>query len=353
MQNEKWTIKSKSILVTGAAGFIGSSFIRETLQQGYKVVVLDALTYAGHFDNLKELISDRCEFVHGNIQNIELLQHLFQTHHFESLVHFAAESHVDNSISGPRIFMETNVMGTFALLEAARSYYQKLNSQSQSQFRFLHVSTDEVFGSLGETGKFHEQTPYAPNSPYSSSKASSDMLVRAWFHTYGLPTIITNCSNNYGPRQFPEKLIPRMIDCALNDQALPVYGNGKNVRDWIHVEDHARGVLLALQKGSPGQCYCLGGNSERSNIDVVQGICKILDQLAPRKDGASHASKIKYVEDRQGHDFRYAIDDSYAQKELGFRRTYENFEKGLLQTVQWYLDNQNWVQSVKKRTGKS
>lgn len=337
----------KSILVTGAAGFIGSAFVREALKgDNYKIVVLDAMTYAGHKENLAEILSERCELVVGNIADFQLLDQLFSKHSFDGVVNFAAETHVDNSISGPRAFIETNIVGTFSLLEVFRKYWSTYSEAKRLHTRFLHVSTDEVFGELGETGKFHEETPYSPNSPYSASKASSDHLVSAWHHTYGLPTIITNCSNNYGPRQFPEKLIPRMILCALNNQHLPVYGRGTNIRDWIHVEDHAKGVLLALEKGTTGESYCFGGNSERMNIDVVHRICELLDKMAPKKDGKRYAEQIQFVADRLGHDFRYAIDDSKAQRDLGFKRTYKNFEEGLQDTINWYLENQTWIQQV-------
>lgn len=334
------------ILVTGGAGFIGSSFVRIALEK-YNVVILDALTYAGRIENLSEVLQEgRCEFVKGDIRDFNLVESLLGKYNIKSLVHFAAESHVDNSISGPKVFMETNIMGTFNLLEVARKYWSAMTDENKKQFRFVHVSTDEVFGTLGETGYFSETTAYAPNSPYSSSKASSDMLARAWFHTYSLPVIITNCSNNYGPRQFPEKLIPRMILNALTNKKLPVYGEGKNIRDWIHVEDHSRGVLLALEKGRLGESYCFGGRSERRNIDLVKNLCRELDQVHPRSDGNKHESSIEFVKDRMGHDYRYAIDDSKAEKELGFSRKYKNFEDGLKQTIEWYLKNQAWVESI-------
>lgn len=335
----------KHLLVTGGAGFIGSNFVALAKDLGYRITVLDALTYAGHIENLESVLEPgKCEFVHGGIENRELVSKLFKEHRFSAVVHFAAESHVDNSISGPGAFLKTNIMGTFELLEATRAYWSQLSSDAQHAFRFLHISTDEVFGALGATGKFSEDTAYAPNSPYSASKAGSDHLVRAWFHTYKLPTIITNCSNNYGPYQFPEKLIPRMITQALKGDPLPVYGKGENVRDWIHVTDHCQGVLLALEKGQPGEEYCLGGNSERSNINVVKTICQILDKEKPRAE--KYESLIKFVEDRAGHDFRYAINDSKAQKELGFSRKYKTFEQGLQETVQWYLANLEWIERV-------
>jgi len=337
----------KIIMVTGAAGFIGSSFARQAVSRNYQVIIVDALTYAGHMENIEEIVDgDKVIFEKVNLLDFPELQKLFKKYQFSGVVNFAAESHVDNSISGPKAFIETNITGAFHLLEAAREYWANLADKSKKEFRFLHVSTDEVFGALGAEGKFSETTAYAPNSPYSASKAASDHLVRAWFHTYGLPTVITNCSNNYGPRQFPEKLIPRMIQCALKGEALPVYGNGSNIRDWIHIDDHASGVMLAFEKAKPGSNYCFGGNSERNNLEVVKSICRILDDLRPREDGKKHETNIRFVEDRLGHDFRYAIDDRLAQKELGFTRHYKNFEDGLAQTVNWYLENQEWSDKV-------
>lgn len=340
------------ILVTGAAGFIGSAFVRIAMQKGYRITILDALTYAGHVENLDGALKQGiCDLVKGDIQNFELVDQLFQQNQFDGVLNFAAESHVDNSISGPKAFVETNIFGTFNLLEVARKHWINYSVEKKNNFRFLHVSTDEVFGELGPTGKFSESTPYAPNSPYSASKAGSDLLVRAWHHTYGLPTVTTNCSNNYGPRQFPEKLIPRMITNALEGKALPVYGNGMNIRDWIHVEDHARGVLLAFENGKVGETYCFGGNSERNNIDVVKAICACLDRLSPRSDGKKHETAIQFVTDRAGHDFRYAIDDSKAERELGFKREYAQFEQGLEQTVNWYLQNKTWIKQVTGNKG--
>ena len=333
-----------TLLVTGAAGFIGSGFVRLALAQEYKIIVLDKFTYAGRTENIQELNSNpHFTLVKGDICDYELVDSLFQKNDFSGLVHFAAESHVDNSINGPKEFVKTNIEGTFNLLEVIRKRLTSLNKD----FRYIHVSTDEVFGELGSTGKFSEDTPYDPSSPYSATKAASDHLVRAWHRTYGVPAIITNCSNNYGPRQFPEKLIPRMILRALNGQSLPVYGKGENIRDWIHVEDHNRGVMLALQKGTPGDTFCFGGNSERRNIDVVKAICTLLDKLSPRSDGQSYQTQISFVEDRLGHDFRYAIDDSLAQKTLGFSRNFSDFESGLEATVKWYLENKNFYGEVK------
>lgn len=335
------------LIVTGAAGFIGSAFAREALSQGHQLVILDKLTYAGHIENINQILSPgECDFEKGSITDSDFVTSLFEKYKPDAFLNFAAESHVDNSISGPKAFIETNILGTFICLEAARKYFSTLSGQKKSQFRYLQVSTDEVYGSLGETGKFHEKLPYQPNSPYSASKASGDHLARAWFHTYGLPTIVTNCSNNYGPRQYPEKLIPVMIQKALSEKPLPVYGNGGNIRDWIHVEDHSRGVLLALQKGQQGGTYCFGGNSERNNLQVVNSICSYLDKLRPRPSGQKYSELIAFVKDRAGHDWRYAIDDSLAQKELGFERKYKNFEMGLEQTIEWYLKNQTWVQTL-------
>jgi len=341
-----------SILVTGAAGFIGSNFVEIALNAGYKVVGYDALTYAGHRENIESFEKNpNFSFVHGNILDTELVSKTLKTHSIDWVAHFAAESHVDKSISGPGAFIETNVNGTFSLLTAARAHYEGLEASRKGAFRFLHVSTDEVFGTLGETGKFSETTPYAPNSPYSASKAASDLLVRAWFHTYHLPTIITNCSNNYGARQFPEKLIPHMILSALQEKPLPVYGKGDNIRDWIHVKDHARGILLALEKGVPGETYCFGGNSERKNLDVVHALCATLDEQKLRANGKSYRELITFVTDRPGHDFRYAIDDTKAQRELGYVHHFKRFEDGLRETIQWYLSNLEWSRKVTSKPG--
>lgn len=336
----------KKILITGAAGFIGSAFARIALAKNYNVIVLDKLTYAGHVENIQDLVdSGKIEFIQGDICDFEIVRQIFEKHTIDGLIHFAAESHVDNSISGPREFLRTNIEGTFNLLEVVR---QKMKSLPDG-FKFVHVSTDEVFGELGDTGKFSETTPYDPSSPYSATKAASDHLVRAWHRTYGIPAIVTNCSNNYGPRQFVEKLIPRIIFNSLNGKPLPVYGQGTNIRDWIHVEDHSAGVLLAFEQGIPGDTYCFGGNSERKNIDVVKSICALLNELHPRADKKSYEEQITFVEDRLGHDFRYAIDDSYAQEKIGFKRKYTNFEQGLRDTVIWYLENQKWVDCVSKK----
>lgn len=342
-----------NLFITGAAGFIGSSFLRSAIQHNKyaKIIVIDSLTYAGREENFISLVDNQKIFYEKiDIRDFASLRKVFQKYRPTGVAHFAAESHVDNSISGPRIFVETNVLGTFNLLECAREIFASLNEAEKKGFKFVHVSTDEVFGELGDTGKFSETTPYSPSSPYSSSKAASDHLVRAWTRTYGLPCVVTNCSNNYGPRQFPEKLIPRMILSALEGKPLPVYGKGLNVRDWIYVDDHTEGVWLALMNGQPGETYCLGGNSERRNIDVVKLICEILDRKKPRADKKSYSELITFVEDRKGHDFRYAIDDTYAQRTLGYKRRFATFEEGLEATVNWYLENVRWVEQIRGGT---
>jgi dTDP-glucose 4,6-dehydratase len=341
---------SNALLVTGAAGFIGSNFVLGCVGSGNQAVALDLLTYAGNRANLAgvEASPNHC-FVQGDICDEALLGELLREHRPRAIVHFAAESHVDRSIVDPGAFIRTNVQGTYTLLEQARRYWQELDEQGRQQFRFLHVSTDEVYGSLKpEEQAFSETTPYAPNSPYAASKASSDHLVRAYFHTYGLPTLTTNCSNNYGPFQFPEKLIPLMILNALEGKSLPVYGDGQNVRDWLFVGDHCRAIEAVLEKGRPGETYNIGGNSERPNIDVVGVICALLDELRPDGSIGDRRSLIRYVPDRPGHDRRYAIDATKIQKELGWHPSI-SFEEGLRQTVEWYLANAGWVESV--RTG--
>lgn len=332
----------RTYLVTGAAGFIGSEFVRQLSGSAKQVVVLDALTYAGHLENLEGVDVD---FVQGQIQDPKSVAAVFEKYTINTVVNFAAESHVDRSIEKPADFVETNVVGVSTLLAASLATWEKRSARERDDFRFVQVSTDEVFGQLGETGHFTETSPYAPSSPYSASKAGGDLLARAWYHTYKLPVIVTNCSNNYGPRQYPEKLIPHMIRCALSGKALPVYGDGRNVRDWIHVSDHSAGVNLAIEKGKPGETYCFGGRSERRNIDVVKLICAELDQLKPKARG-TYADQIEFVEDRKGHDWRYAIDDSKAERELGFTRRYSKFEDGLKHTVRWYLENSAWVEKV-------
>lgn len=336
-----------TILITGGAGFIGSNFVRQWFtEEKDSVVNLDKLTYAGNPDSLADVASDkRYAFVQGDIGDAALLKQLFEKHQPRAVVNFAAESHVDRSIDGPGAFVQTNVVGTFELLQAARGFWQQLADADKSKFRFLHVSTDEVYGSLGPTGKFTETTPYAPNSPYSASKAASDHLVRAYHHTYGLPTLITNCSNNYGPYQFPEKLIPLVILNALEGKPLPVYGDGQNVRDWLYVTDHCSAIRRVLAKGTPGEVYNIGGNNEQSNLSIVHTICDTVDRLRPGLPHGSSRSLIKFVADRPGHDRRYAIDASKIAKELGWTPQ-QDFKSGLEQTVSWYLNNKRWVERV-------
>ncbi|MDI1251944.1 dTDP-glucose 4,6-dehydratase [Thermomonas sp.] len=333
-------------LVTGGAGFIGGNFVLDAVRGGIRVVNLDALTYAGNRDTLAELDGDaKHVFVHGDIGDGDLVAQLLAEHRPDAVVNFAAESHVDRSIDGPAAFVQTNVVGTLALLEAVRDHWKSLEGNARQAFRFLHVSTDEVYGSLGETGKFREDTPYAPNSPYSASKAASDHLVRAFHHTYGLPVVTTNCSNNYGPYQFPEKLVPLIIARALAGEPLPIYGDGKNVRDWLYVGDHVAAIRAVLEHGRVGETYNVGGDAEMQNIQVVHAICALLDARRPRDDGQSRASQITYVADRPGHDRRYAINASKLKSELGWAPAH-NFEQGIADTVDWYLDNQDWVGRV-------
>lgn len=342
-------------VVTGGAGFIGSNFVRRALSlTSHRLVVFDALTYAGHLESLDGLFrDDRLVFVRGDIADREAVRTLFSEHRPQAVVNFAAESHVDRSIDGPGDFVRTNVNGTFELLEASRALLATMPDEAREGFRFLHVSTDEVYGSLGRTGAFHEDTPYAPNSPYSASKASADHLVRAWFETYGLPTLITNCSNNYGPYQFPEKLIPLMIMNALEGKSLPIYGDGGNIRDWLFVTDHCDAILAVLERGVVGEKYNVGGNAERTNLEVVDALCAALEAERPAlKNPALHAAGRQsykdlktFVKDRPGHDRRYAIDASKIQRELGFEPRY-GFDDGLRQTVRWYLDNTDWSASV-------
>jgi len=335
----------KVLLVTGGAGFIGSNFVLEAVRRGHKVVNLDALTYAGNMDNLASIKDNPAHiFVHGSILDAALVAKLLADYAPDAIVHFAAESHVDRSIHGPAAFVETNINGTFTLLEAALKHWRSLPEAGQGAFRFLHVSTDEVYGSLGpDEAAFHEETPYRPNSPYSASKAASDHLVRAYFHTYHLPVLTTNCSNNYGPYQFPEKLIPLMIHNAVNGKPLPVYGDGQNVRDWLYVTDHCDAILTVLERGRLGETYNVGGLNEQKNLDVVNVLCTILDELHP--EGAPHNRLITYVKDRPGHDKRYAIDCTKLQNELGWAPK-ESFKTGIRKTVQWYLDNHNWVEKI-------
>jgi len=336
------------ILVTGGAGFIGANFVLDWLVQSDEGVVnLDKLTYAGNLENLAPLEGDpRHAFVQGDIGDTELLGRLLAQHRPRAVVNFAAESHVDRSILGPEDFIQTNIVGTFRLLEAVRAYWGGLADDEKTQFRFLHVSTDEVYGSLAkDEPAFSETRRYEPNSPYSASKASSDHLVRAYHHTYGLPVLTTNCSNNYGPYHFPEKLIPLMIVNALADKLLPVYGDGQQIRDWLYVKDHCAAIRCVLEKGRPGEVYNVGGWNEKANLDIVQTICALLDELSPRADGKPYSEQISFVADRPGHDRRYAIDARKIERELGWRPG-ETFESGIRKTVQWYLDNREWVSHV-------
>jgi dTDP-glucose 4,6-dehydratase len=333
-------------LVTGGAGFIGGNFVLDAVAAGVRVITLDALTYAGNRDTLAMLDDNpRHRFVHGDIRDAALVRSLLAEHRPQAVVHFAAESHVDRSIDGPAAFVQTNVVGTLSLLECVRDYWRALDEDARAGFRFLHVSTDEVYGSLGDTGKFSETTPYAPNSPYSASKAASDHLVRAFHHTYGLPTLTTNCSNNYGPFQFPEKLIPLIIQRALAGEPLPVYGDGRNVRDWLYVKDHCAAIRRVLEAGRAGETYNVGGNAERENIAVVRTLCALLDARQPRSDGKPRETQIAYVADRPGHDRRYAIDAGKIERELGWRPAV-SFEQGMAATVDWYLANRDWTGRV-------
>lgn len=336
----------KTWLVTGGAGFIGGNFVLDAVVRGTRIVNLDALTYAGNRDTLASLDGDeRHVFVQGDIGDRARVASLLEAHKPDAIINFAAESHVDRSIEGPAAFVQTNVVGTLSLLESARDYWRALPAGAKEAFRFLHVSTDEVYGSLGESGRFTEQTPYAPNSPYSASKAASDHLVRAFHHTYGLPVLTTNCSNNYGPYQFPEKLIPLVIARALAGEPLPIYGDGKNVRDWLYVADHCSAIRMVLDGGRVGETYNVGGDAEMQNIDVVHAICTLLDARRPREDGQPRASQITYVADRPGHDRRYAIDASKLKRELGWQPAH-SFQQGIADTVDWYLSHQDWVQRV-------
>jgi dTDP-glucose 4,6-dehydratase len=337
-----------TLLVTGGAGFIGSNFVLDWLAQSNEPVVnLDKLTYAGNLNNLATLNNDaRHIFVHGDIGDTALVNQLLAEHQPRAVLNFAAESHVDRSIHGPGEFIQTNVVGTFNLLECVRAYFSALPAQEKQTFRFLHVSTDEVYGSLSPSEPaFTEQHGYEPNSPYSASKAASDHLVRAWHHTYGLPVLTTNCSNNYGPYHFPEKLIPLMIVNALAGKPLPVYGDGQQVRDWLYVKDHCSAIRRVLEAGQPGGTYNVGGWNEQPNIAIVNRVCALLNELRPKADGTSYAGQITYVADRPGHDRRYAIDARKIERELGWRPA-ETFETGLRKTVQWYLENEDWVAQV-------
>jgi len=331
------------IFVTGGAGFIGSALVRHLIADTeHTVLNFDALTYAGTLTTLESVAdSERYRFVKGDIRDAEQIRTALADFRPDVITHLAAESHVDRSIDGPGVFIETNLVGTYTLLTEARRYWQELDDTAQSAFRFHHISTDEVYGSLGETGLFTEETPYDPRSPYSASKAGSDHLVSAWGHTFGLPVLITNCSNNYGPYHFPEKLIPLVIAKALNGEPLPVYGKGDQVRDWLYVEDHVRALRTVFEAGKPGRSYNIGGHNEKQNIEVVRAICAYLDELAPRADGKPYADQISHVADRPGHDMRYAIDATRIGEELGWTPI-ETFESGIRKTVEWYLANEAW-----------
>ena len=336
----------QTIIVTGGAGFIGSNFVRFLLEQDVRVVNLDLLTYAGNLATISDLMDDeRHVFVEGDIGDEALIKSLLNEHQPDAIVNFAAESHVDRSIDGPMAFIQTNVAGTANMLQCAREYWNGLDSDQRALFRFLHVSTDEVYGSLGSEGLFTEETPYAPNSPYSASKAASDHLVRAWFHTYGMPVLTTNCSNNYGPWQFPEKLIPLMILNALEGKPLPIYGDGGNIRDWLYVVDHCAAIWRVLQSGKPGEVYNVGGNCELTNLQVVDALCNIMDELFPDSAHVPHNSLKIFVKDRPGHDLRYAIDAGKLKRELGWEPQ-ATFETGLRETVLWYLDHLEWCREV-------
>tara|TARA_Y100000590_G_scaffold350111_2_gene401873 strand:- start:343 stop:1371 length:1029 start_codon:yes stop_codon:yes gene_type:complete len=334
-------LTEKTVLICGGAGFIGSHFVEDAVQSYKRVVVLDLLTYSGFIENLDH-VEKSFDFVQGDLSDSKVLNSLFSKYSFDHIVNFAAESHVDRSIHAPNEFLSSNVIGTFELLKFSMEHFSFLEEDRKKDFRYLQISTDEVYGTLGDSGKFNEKSPYRPNSPYSASKAAADHFVRAWYHTYGLPTLITHCTNNYGPRQFPEKLIPLMILNAKDKKKLPVYGTGKNVRDWIHVKDHCYGVSLALKHGVPGHTYCFGGECELQNLDLVYKICDFMDK---KISDFSHKSLIEFVEDRKGHDWRYAIDLSKSKSELGYAPRF-TFESGLKDTIEWYLSNENWIKKT-------
>lgn len=336
------------ILVTGGAGFIGSAMVRWLIDNSHSVINLDKLTYAGHLESLETVENHKnYHFEKGDICDSELVRSLFKQYKPDGVIHLAAESHVDRSIDGSAEFIRTNIIGTHNLLEQANRYYRLLDEDKKNHFRFLHVSTDEVYGSLGDDGYFTEDSLYDPHSPYSASKASADHLARAWHHTYGLPVLITNCSNNYGPYQFPEKLIPVVILKALQGESIPVYGKGKNVRDWLFVDDHVKALIKVFTKGIPGETYNIGGHCERTNIEMVHTICDTLDQLVPKVNGTGYREQITYVADRPGHDYRYAIDASKIKKELNWIPE-ESIESGIEKTIKWYLNNMTWVEAVTK-----
>ena len=349
---------SNTIVVTGGAGFIGSNFVRVILEKtDARVAVLDKLTYAGNLANLADISENsRFEFFKGDIADKDAVRTVFEKYDPESIINFAAESHVDRSIDNPAAFIDTNIVGTFVLLEESRHYWSKRGLEDRDRFRFIQISTDEVYGSLGETGYFTEETPVAPNSPYSASKASADHLARSYHKTYGLPVIVTNCSNNYGPLQFPEKLIPLMVLNALEGKSLPLYSDGSNIRDWLYVEDHCTGILQVLEEGIPGESYNLGGGCEKTNLEIVDGICRVLESLRParnnqalRNTGVEHYSDLKaFVKDRPGHDRRYAIDYSKVTRELGWKPA-NDFESGLTKTIEWYLAHLDWCDTVQSR----
>jgi len=338
---------SKTLIITGGAGFIGSAVVRHLIQKtDYRVVNLDRLTYAGNLDSVAEVAgSKRYAFEQVDIRDRHELDRVFREHRPSGVMHLAAESHVDRSIEGPAEFIDTNIVGTYTLLEAARSYWNELEGEDKTSFRFHHVSTDEVYGTLGESGLFTETTPYQPNSPYSASKAASDHLVRAWHHTYGLPVVTSNCSNNYGPYQFPEKLIPHMILNALDGKPLPIYGDGSNIRDWLYVDDHVQALVRILERGRVGQTYNVGGHNEKTNLEVVTTLCSLLDEQLHDSSHRPHQNLITYVKDRPGHDQRYAIDATRIQQDLGWVPE-ETFETGLRKTVQWYLQSHDWWSRV-------
>ena len=340
----------KKILVTGGAGFIGGNFILKQLNEtDNEILNYDIITYAGDLQKFRQIRSNkRYKFVKNNICNREQVRNCLDSYKPDAIVHFAAESHVDRSIEGPSQFIQTNIVGTSVLLEESTKYFNSLNKEKKKLFRFLHVSTDEVFGELGKEGKFNESTPYNPSSPYSASKASSDHLVRAWHRTYSLPILVTNCSNNYGPFQFPEKLIPLMIINAISDKPLPIYGKGENIRDWIYVEDHCEAIYEVLLNGKIGETYNIGGNCEKTNLELVQSICNILEEIKPNKTGRSYKELITFVQDRPGHDFRYAMNITKISKELGWKPKY-NFNTGLRKTILWYLDNQTWWKKIQQK----
>ncbi|MEX2259469.1 MAG: dTDP-glucose 4,6-dehydratase [Woeseia sp.] len=346
-------VDKNTIVVTGGAGFIGSCFVRHIIKETrLSVINIDKLTYAGNLQSLASVeFNPRHMLVHGDISDSSVIEQVLDEYSPIAIVNLAAETHVDRSIDGAAPFIQSNIVGTFVMLEQSLRYWASLGASAKRDFRFVHVSTDEVFGTLGETGRFTEASSYAPNSPYSASKASSDHLVRAWHHTYGLPALISNCSNNFGPFQFPEKLIPLVIINALSGKALPVYGDGRNVRDWLYVEDHVRALVQILRNGAPGKTYVIGGDNEKTTLDVINAICDILDTTTSLEKNGSYRNLIRFVTDRPGHDYRYSVDSSLIQKELGWQPA-ESFESGLKQTIEWYIDNRQWWQNIFDNTYK-